>query len=59
MALPFENRQKVANIVDAQANLFKDVYHRLVVGLPGVHWATTGSTIQVCVILAETTKVNH
>ncbi|EPT05296.1 hypothetical protein FOMPIDRAFT_148453 [Fomitopsis schrenkii] len=38
MALPGENRAKVANIVGRQGPQFRELYHRLVVGLPGVHW---------------------
>ncbi|KAJ7935659.1 mitochondrial matrix Mmp37-domain-containing protein [Mycena leptocephala] len=46
MMLPAENRGKVANIVRNQAPQFKELYHRLVVGLPGVHWPAHSSTIQ-------------
>ncbi|KAF7346337.1 Kinesin-like protein [Mycena sanguinolenta] len=46
MMLPAENRGKVANIVRGQAPQFKELYHRLVVGLPGVHWPAHLSTIQ-------------
>ncbi|KAH7878028.1 mitochondrial matrix Mmp37-domain-containing protein [Lentinula edodes] len=38
MVLPAENRGKVGNIVRKQGPQFKELYHRLVVGLPGVHW---------------------
>jgi len=38
MVLPAENRGKVGNIVRSQGPQFKELYHRLVVGLPGVHW---------------------
>ncbi|KAF8682968.1 matrix Mmp37 protein [Rhizoctonia solani] len=33
-----ENPHKVRNIVNAQQEQFRELYHRLVVGLPGVHW---------------------
>ncbi|TFK40794.1 Mmp37-domain-containing protein [Crucibulum laeve] len=46
MLLPAENRGKVGNIVRKQAPQFKELYHRLVVGLPGVHWPAHSSTIQ-------------
>ncbi|KAJ7250858.1 Mmp37-domain-containing protein [Mycena haematopus] len=46
MMLPAENRGKVANIVRNQAPQFKELYHRLVVGLPGVHWPAHLATIQ-------------
>ncbi|TFK52422.1 Mmp37-domain-containing protein [Heliocybe sulcata] len=46
MRLPAENRNKVANIVRKQSPQFKELYHRLVVGLPGVHWPSHASTIQ-------------
>ncbi|KAJ7780698.1 mitochondrial matrix Mmp37-domain-containing protein [Mycena maculata] len=46
MMLPAENRSKVANIVRNQGPQFKELYHRLVVGLPGVHWPSHLSTIQ-------------
>ncbi|KAJ6477426.1 mitochondrial matrix Mmp37-domain-containing protein [Mycena vitilis] len=46
MMLPAENRGKVANIVRHQAPQFKELYHRLVVGLPGVHWPAYSSMIQ-------------
>lgn len=45
MALPFENRSKIANIVNAQTPQFKELYYRLVVGLPGVHWSPESTTI--------------
>ncbi len=38
MLLPAENRNKVKNIVARQTLQFREVYRRLVVGLPGVHW---------------------
>jgi mitochondrial translocator assembly and maintenance protein 41 len=46
MLLPMENRGKVGNIVRKQAPQFKELYHRLVVGLPGVHWPLHSSNIQ-------------
>ncbi|EPQ54609.1 Mmp37-domain-containing protein [Gloeophyllum trabeum ATCC 11539] len=46
MILPAENRNKVANIIRKQSPQFKELYHRLVVGLPGVHWPSHSSTIQ-------------
>ena len=44
MKLPAENRGKVGNIVRKQGEQFKELYHRLVVALPGVHWPTSSST---------------
>lgn len=38
MVLPAENRGKVGNIVRKQAPQFKELYQRLVGGLPGVYW---------------------
>ena len=38
MFLPAENRNKVGNIVQKQGPQFKELYYRLVTGLPGVHW---------------------
>lgn len=46
MILPAENRGKVGNIVRKQSPQFKELYHRLVVGLPGVHWPEHSSTLQ-------------
>jgi hypothetical protein len=46
MFLPAENRSKVANIVRKQSPQFRELYQRLAVGLPGVHWAPTSSTIE-------------
>ncbi|KZP33588.1 Mmp37-domain-containing protein [Athelia psychrophila] len=46
MMLPAENRGKVGNIVRKQTPQFKELYHRLVTGLPGVHWPANLSTIQ-------------
>lgn len=38
MALPAENRGKVHNIVEAQSSQFRELYRRLAIGMPGVHW---------------------
>lgn len=38
MFLPAENRNKVGNIVQKQGPQFKELYYRLVTGLPGVDW---------------------
>ncbi|KAG6854654.1 hypothetical protein C0991_003302 [Blastosporella zonata] len=46
MWLPAENRGKVANIVRKQGPQFKELYHRLAVGLPGVHWPVGETTIR-------------
>lgn len=46
MILPAENRGKVGNIVRKQGPQFKELYQRLVVGLPGTHWPTHQSEIQ-------------
>ncbi|PSS06548.1 hypothetical protein PHLCEN_2v3606 [Hermanssonia centrifuga] len=46
MLLPAENRSKVGNIVRKQGPQFKELYHRLVVALPGVHWPEHSSNIQ-------------
>ncbi|EED85986.1 predicted protein [Postia placenta Mad-698-R] len=46
MALPGENRSKVDNIVARQQAQFHELYHRLVVALPGVHWPAHMETIQ-------------
>ncbi|ELU44449.1 Mmp37 domain-containing protein [Rhizoctonia solani AG-1 IA] len=40
-----ENPHKVRNIVNAQQEQFRELYHRLVVGLPGVHWV--GEKVEV------------
>lgn len=50
MWLPAENRGKVANIVRKQGPQFRELYHRLVVGLPGVHWPSHSATIQQDVV---------
>lgn len=46
MSLPFENRNKVSNIVNAQVPQFKELYYRLAVGLPGVEWSQHSTTIK-------------
>lgn len=46
MLLPAENRSKVRNIVSKQASQFKELYQRLAIGLPGVHWSPHASTIE-------------
>ncbi|KAH9969682.1 Mmp37-domain-containing protein [Russula dissimulans] len=46
MVLPGENRGKVGNIVRKQGPQFRELYCRLVTGLPGVHWPPDSSTIQ-------------
>ena len=46
MWLPAENRGKVMNMVRKQGPQFKELYYRLVVGLPGVHWPSHSTTIQ-------------
>ncbi|KZV91205.1 Mmp37-domain-containing protein [Exidia glandulosa HHB12029] len=46
MRLPGENRSKVANIASAQGPQFKELYHRLAVGLPGVHWPLNSNRVQ-------------
>ncbi|THH19193.1 hypothetical protein EW146_g1921 [Bondarzewia mesenterica] len=46
MILPAENHGKVGNIVRAQGPQFRELYHRLVVGLPGVYWPGHLTTIK-------------
>ncbi|EIN12746.1 Mmp37-domain-containing protein [Punctularia strigosozonata HHB-11173 SS5] len=46
MLLPAENRDKVKNIVHKQSPQFKELYYRLVTGLPGVHWAANSTHIE-------------
>ena len=53
MALPAENRSKVQNIVAKQSPQFKELYQRLVNGLPGVHWAAGSGLIEVCCIFVS------
>ncbi|KAG8708156.1 Mitochondrial translocator assembly and maintenance protein 41 [Ceratobasidium sp. 394] len=40
-----ENPHKIQNIVSAQQEQFRELYHRLALGLPGVHWA--GQNVEV------------
>lgn len=47
MSLPAENKGKIGNIVRAQGPQFRDLYHRLASGLPGVHWHAHSSSIEV------------
>jgi hypothetical protein len=47
-----ENPHKVRNIVNAQQGQFRELYHRLVVGLPGVHWA--GEKVEVRIFIRYT-----
>ena len=46
MALPAENRDKVANIVGKQSDQFRELYRKLAMGLPGVHWQAAGRDIE-------------
>ncbi|KAI0057833.1 Mmp37-domain-containing protein [Artomyces pyxidatus] len=46
MLLPAENRGKVGNIVRKQGPQFRELYHRLAGGLPGVYWPAHAETIQ-------------
>jgi mitochondrial translocator assembly and maintenance protein 41 len=46
MVLPGENRGKVGNIVRKQGPQFRELYCRLVTGLPGVHWPADSPAIQ-------------
>lgn len=46
MLLPVENRNKVGNIVQKQGPQFKELYYRLVAGLPGVHWKNHCESIE-------------
>lgn len=57
MVLPGENRGKVNNIVNKQGPQFRELYHRLVVALPGVHWPAHSGTIQQD--LAPHTRAAH
>ena len=45
MLLPAENRNKVGNIVQKQGPQFKELYYRLVTGLPGVQWGNHCTSI--------------
>jgi hypothetical protein len=40
-----ENPHKIQNIVSAQQEQFRELYHRLALGLPGVHWS--GQNVEV------------
>jgi len=57
MLLPTENRGKVGNIVRAQSAQFRDLYRRLAVGLPGVHWPVNTSVITQD--LSAAVRANH
>lgn len=46
MLLPAENRGKVGNIVHKQSTQFNELYHRLVVALPGTYWPVRSTTIK-------------
>ncbi|EAU85871.2 hypothetical protein CC1G_02894 [Coprinopsis cinerea okayama7 len=46
MLLPAENRGKVGNIVRKQRPQFRELYYRLVLGLPGVHWSSSSEIIE-------------
>lgn len=46
MSLPAENRDKVANIVGKQLEQFRELYRKLALGLPGVHWESAGREIE-------------
>lgn len=46
MLLPAENRGKIGNIVRKQGPQFHELYRRLVVGLPGVHWGGASGVIR-------------
>ncbi|KAF5369318.1 hypothetical protein D9758_002729 [Tetrapyrgos nigripes] len=46
MVLPAENRGKIGNIVRNQQPQFRELYHRLVVALPGVHWPSHSGLIK-------------
>jgi len=46
MVLPAENRSKVSNIVRNQTPQFRELYQRLAIGLPGVHWSNNSSSIE-------------
>lgn len=46
MVLPAENRGKVGNIVRKQHPQFRDLYKRLVGGLPGVTWKAGSNLIE-------------
>ncbi|KAI6012995.1 Mmp37-domain-containing protein [Pisolithus marmoratus] len=46
MVLPAENRNKVQNVVDRQEGQFRDLYWRLVQGLPGVRWSVGSDVVE-------------
>lgn len=46
MVLPAENRGKVGNIVRKQEEQFKELYGRLVGGLPGVDWTSEAGRLK-------------
>jgi translocator assembly and maintenance protein 41 len=46
MLLPAESRAKVANIVHKQAPQFAELYRRLLLALPGVHWPAQGDKLE-------------
>jgi len=46
MVLPGENRGKVGNIVRKQRPQFRELYYRLVTGLPAVYWPGDSSMLQ-------------
>ncbi|KAF9779671.1 Mmp37-domain-containing protein [Thelephora terrestris] len=45
MFLPAENQNKVCNIVQKQGPQFKELYYRLMAGLPGVYWKNHSTLI--------------
>ncbi|KAG8856451.1 Mitochondrial translocator assembly and maintenance protein 41 [Tulasnella sp. 330] len=45
-AVPMENRNKVANIVEKQSDLFRELYWKLASGIQGVHWQQGSSIVQ-------------
>ncbi|KAG9006507.1 Mitochondrial translocator assembly and maintenance protein 41 [Tulasnella sp. JGI-2019a] len=45
-AVPLENRNKVANIVEKQSDLFRELYWKLASGIQGVHWQQGSSVVQ-------------
>ncbi|KAG2351155.1 Mmp37-domain-containing protein [Suillus spraguei] len=46
MMLPAENRGKVENMVSRQEDQFRELYWRLVQGLPGVRWAAGSKSVE-------------
>ncbi|KZT42670.1 mitochondrial matrix Mmp37 [Sistotremastrum suecicum HHB10207 ss-3] len=57
MWLPAENRAKIRNIVSTQSPQFRELYRRLAVGLPGVHWPMHSSAIKQD--MSPTARSNH